>query len=294
MPLRSMTGFGQAESTVADGTSYRVEVRSVNNRFLDVQLRMPKSLSGLEQKTKQHIGSILSRGYVTTNVSHNGAETQARLTWDRQSVDSYVRIFREIAEAHGIKSDISLGDLLRFSDFIKAEGAECSEEKVWKELQPVLDTALRALQKSREDEGSHTETDLRKSLKALGAALKKVEARAPVRLKNYQKELRGRLAKLLGGSDGIDENRLAMEIAVMVDKLDISEECVRLTGHITAFEKAMGSDEAVGKQLGFLLQEMNREANTICSKANDASIAQWGVSMKEQLERIREQLQNIE
>lgn len=293
MALRSMTGFGQAEASTRSGT-YRVEIRSVNNRFLDVQLRLPKALSSLEARVKQQVSSSVARGYVNVNITCGGGTSETRLTWDRASVASYVGIFREVIAEHKLEGGITLSDLLKFSDFVKAEGGERSEEEAWGELGPVIGAALKAFQKAREVEGDHTEQDLRKSLKTLAGALKKIEARAPQRIKAYEKDLRARVSKLLDGSERIDESRVAIEIAMMADKLDVDEECVRLRGHIKAFETALASEEPVGKQLGFLLQELNREANTICSKANDSQISQWGVTLKESIERIREQLQNIE
>ncbi len=293
MALRSMTGFGMAEASGERGT-YHVEIRAVNNRFLDVQMRLPRSMASLEQKAKLVVSTALSRGYVTVVVNHNGAASETRLSWDREAVDNYMRIFREVIGSCGLEGGVTLSDLMKFSDVIKAETVSVSDEEVWAEFEPVLAQALAAFQQSREVEGAHTEQDLRESLNQIASALESIEGRAPERLAAYQQQLRQRIEQLLGGMDGVDQGRLAMEVALMADKLDISEECCRMRGHLKAFGATLGGTDAAGKQLGFLLQEMNREANTICSKANDTQISHWGVSLKEQVERIREQLQNVE
>jgi uncharacterized protein (TIGR00255 family) len=293
MALRSMTGYGQAEAATEGGASYRVEIRGVNNRFLDVQTRLPKSLMSLEQKVKARVAAELARGYVTLTVSGGGAGAELRLTWDRAAVEAYLRIFREVIAEQGLEGGVTLRDLLQFSDFVKAETAGLSEEEVWTGLEPVVAAALREFQAARAREGRHTEREVRAALKAMGATLKRIEARAPRRVREYGKALRARVRQLVTGA-GVDDGRIATEIAIMADKLDIAEECARLRGHLEAFDATLGADEAAGKRLGFLLQEMNREANTICSKANDAGIAQAGIVLKEHIERIREQLQNVE
>ncbi|MBD3241606.1 MAG: YicC family protein [Chitinivibrionales bacterium] len=293
MALRSMTGFGQAESVTPTGT-YRVEIRAVNNRFLDLQLRLPKTFATLEQKVRQTVSEAASRGSVTVMVNYTGGEGETRLTWDRQAVNSYMRLFREVIEEQQLNGGVTLSDLLQFTDLIKAETAELSEKDAWRDLRPVLSKALESFAESRAGEGRHTERDLRAAVRGLSAALKKIERRAPVRLKTYQKELRQRIQSVVDKTDVVDESRIATEVAMMADKLDIAEECARLRAHIDKFLATLDADEPVGKHLGFLLQEMNRESNTICSKANDAQISHWGVELKEYIERLREQIQNIE
>ena len=205
MPVRSMTGFGQAEAQTPSGL-YRVEIRAVNNRFLDIQLRHPKSLNSLEQKIKELITETISRGSVSVFIGCDKENEAGALSWDAETAD--------------------------------------------------------------------------------------VEARAPARITEYAKTLTERVRKLL--KDPPDEQRLAREIAMMADKLDISEECARLRSHIAAFVKVFDSGEPAGKRMNFLLQEMNREANTMGSKANDTAISHLSVTLKEDIEKIREQIQNIE
>ncbi len=291
MPVRSMTGFGLAEARTSSG-QYRVEIRAVNNRFLDIQLRQPKALSCLEQKIKELITDTISRGSVSVFASCDKENERGKLSWDKESVDDYMEIFHDIQKKYKLKNEVSLSDLLHFSDFIKSESTQCDEKTLWKHFKPVLTDALKNFQQSRESEGNHIIKDLKKTLDEITKLLNGVETRAPQRIKEYMKILSERLQKLLNNLP--DEQRLAMEIAIMADKMDISEECTRLRAHIASFVKDFASDEPVGKRMNFVLQEMNREANTIGSKANDAIISQLSIALKENVEKIREQIQNIE
>ncbi len=293
MALRSMTGFGQAETTVDTG-SYRVEIRGVNNRYLDIQLRLPKSLAVLENRVRQAVNTAVSRGSITVTVSHTPAASEGRLTWQRESVDNYMAIFRDVIRTYGLRDEVTLSDLLHFSDFIKTETVELSEKSLWHDIGPVLTAAVDSFQKSRADEGGHTEKDLRKSLRAIQGTLTKIEKRAPVRVRAYAQMLRERTRQILENPQMLDDNRIATEVALMADRLDISEECARLRAHVSKFLETLASTDAAGKHLNFLLQEMNREANTICSKANDTQVSHWGIALKEHMERMREQVQNVE
>jgi|WetSurMetagenome_2_1015567.scaffolds.fasta_scaffold00172_28 uncharacterized protein (TIGR00255 family) len=291
MPIKSMTGFGFAEARTPSGT-FRVEIRSVNNRFLDLQLRLPKSLSGLEQKIKTALTDAVPRGSVSVYVGCDRDNGEGKLSWDKEAVENYLAIFREVKKKYKLAGDIMLSDLLHFSDFLKAGQVSSDEKTLWKHFSPVFSKALENFQRSRAAEGEHIIRDLKKMLDAVSRLLKEVEARAPKRIEEYSKNLSLRIEKLLANPP--DPARLAMEVAVMADKMDISEECTRLRAHISAFVKDFGSGEPVGKRMNFLLQEMNREANTIGSKANDAETSHLSVALKENIEKIREQIQNIE
>lgn len=291
MSIRSMTGFGQAESPTPAGT-YRVEIRGVNNRFLEVQIRQPRTFSNLETKIKQLVSSSVARGSLTVFISCDRDDQDGRLVWDRPSVDNYMRIFREITETYDVKKNIGLSDLLHFSDFIKAETVQVSEKTLWRRLKPVLDRALVDFQRSREREARYIVSDLKKQLRSIGSAVRKIEHRAPRRIKRHRENLRNRIRNL---NDNVaDPQRLAQEVAIMADKMDISEECTRLNAHIEKFGEFFDSREPIGKRMSFLLQEMNREANTVGSKANDTEISHLTVELKESIEKIREQVQNIE
>lgn len=291
MSIRSMTGFGLAEGTSPSGT-YRVEIRGVNNRFLELQLRLPKFAANLESRVKKEISSIISRGSVTVLISCDREEGDSKLTWDKKSVASYMQIFNEINKDFNLDCKISLSDLLHFSDFIKSETGAFDEDVLWKHLKPVLIESIAAFQKARETEGAFIIKDLKKILKEITKSLIQVEKRAPVRVLEYSKILGDRIQKLIDNPP--DPQRMQTEIAIFADRLDISEECTRLRAHLAKFSEDFELDEPVGKRMGFLLQEMNREANTIGSKANDTEISHQSIKLKENIEKIREQIQNIE
>jgi uncharacterized protein (TIGR00255 family) len=286
-----MTGFGLAEASTPSG-EYRVEIRAVNNRFLDVQLRQPRFVNNLEQQIRKEIQAFVSRGSLSVVISCDREEESKKLSYDRQAVEQYVRILREIRDAHKLAGDVSLDDLVSFSDIIKADVDTFDDELVWKNIRPVLLKALEAFQKTREKEALFILKDLKRTLQNIEKNLKLIEKRAPMRLKEYSTALRDRIAKLIAADP--DPSRVALEISILADKLDISEECTRLRAHIEKFGEDLAADEPIGKRLGFLLQEMNREANTIGSKANDTEIAHLSVTLKEDIEKIREQIQNIE
>lgn len=286
-----MTGFGLAEGVTPSGT-YRVEIRGVNNRFLEIQIRQPRFVVNLEQQIRKEISSVISRGSLTVIISCDREEAGRKLTWDRQAVENYIAIFREIKKDHHLDGNVSLSHLLNFSDFIKAGQVEFSEELIWKHIRPVMAAALDAFQKTREKEAAFIIKQLRQMLRGIEKNLKAIEKRAPQRMEEYSASLRQRIQKLVAAEP--DLSRINIEIALMADRLDISEECTRLRAHIAKFEEDFSADEQVGKRLGFLLQEMNREANTIGSKANDTEISHLSVKLKEEIEKIREQIQNIE
>lgn len=291
MAIRSMTGFGLAEGSTQSGT-YRIEIRGVNNRFLEIQVRQPKFTANLESRVKKEITSIISRGSISIFISCDKEQAETQLTWDKTSVDNYMRIFREIQNTYKIKEKISLSDLLNFSDFIKTENTTYDEDALWSHIQPVLNNAITAFESTRTTEGAFIINELEKIIQEIERTLEQVEKRAPERVSEYAKSLGERVQKLIENPP--DPLRMATEIALFADRLDISEECTRLRAHIAKFYQDIKLDEPVGKRLGFLLQEMNREANTIGSKANDTEISHLSVKLKELIEKIREQIQNIE
>jgi uncharacterized protein (TIGR00255 family) len=291
MPLRSMTGFGRAQQSTVSGT-YRVEIRGVNNRYLDIQIRTPRPFFNLEQRIKKTLSDRISRGSLAAAILWDKEAEQTRLTWDKPKVAAYVGILEEMRAAFGLSGGPTLENVLTLSDVVKTEAVEYDEEALWRHVKPVLLTAVADFQKAREGEGAYIAADLRKMLKILSAALGRIEKRAPARQKSCHEALSRKVAYLAGGA--VEPQRLATEIAIMADRLDISEECTRLRAHIEKFAADIEADKPAGKRMTFILQEMNREANTIASKANDTSIAHHSVLLKEVIEKMREQVQNIE
>lgn len=286
-----MTGFGQAEAVTPSGP-YRIEIRGVNNRYLDIQFRTPRALANLEPKLKQALTEKLSRGSITCIVSGTQAENGQRRTYDPKAVEDYLRIFREIKKNHNLAGDVTLSDLLGFTDLIKVESDSCDEEQLWKHIEPVLADAITSFQKAREREGAFIAKELKKMLKSVTQATAAIEKRAPERIKAYREELKKKIAKIIQNAP--DEQRIVQEVAIMADRMDISEECTRMRSHISSFLSFFDAGEPSGRKMNFLLQEMNREANTIGSKANDSQISHLSVELKELVEKIREQIQNIE
>ncbi|HLV32355.1 MAG TPA: YicC/YloC family endoribonuclease [Chitinispirillaceae bacterium] len=291
MSIRSMTGFGLAESLTPSGT-YRVEIRGVNNRFLEIGVRQPKFAANLEQRIKKELSSVVSRGTVSVIISCDREEEGVRLTWEKASVDNYMQIFKEISGTYDLDGAVTLSDLLHFSDFIKTEIVDYDEDVLWEHLKPILSGAIETFQQSRETEGEFIANELEKINQQISLTVDQIEKRAPGRIKEYASALEERVKKLIANPP--DPLRMETEIALFADKLDISEECTRLRAHIAKFYDDLKKSEPVGKRMGFLLQEMNREANTIGSKANDMEISHLSVKLKENIEKIREQIQNIE
>ncbi|MBD3316408.1 MAG: YicC family protein [Chitinivibrionales bacterium] len=291
MALHSMTGFGQAESNSPAGT-IRVEIRGVNNRYLDLQLRLPRAMTNLETKVKKRVNQSVSRGSVQVTVYWDKEAEEEKITWNRAATAELVGILTEIKETHGLAGDLTIGELLQHGDIIKTDTVSYDENALWRSVSPVLSNALSSFQESRAAEGAFIGRALAKMNTKLEKTVAQIEKRAPIRLKHHQAELQRRVENLAGSL--VDEQRMVSEIAVMADKLDISEECTRLRAHIHTFIEGLQGSGPVGKRLGFLSQEMNREANTIGSKANDTQIAHKSVVLKEIIEQIREQIQNIE
>ena len=291
--IESMTGFGRGTARVGTAEA-TAEVRSVNGRYGDVSVRLPRALHPHEAAVQNRLKDRLDRGKVsaTVTVQHEGGE--AALVVDRRAAAAYGRLLREATDAAGLPAPTA-ADLFRFPDvLVPAENAAATEEdgEAWAAAQSALDAAADQLLAMRRTEGAALAADLALRLGLIEAELEGVEARAPERVAESQARLRARLDEL-AGDDRINPERLEAEVALLADKLDVTEECVRLRAHLAAFREAMQSDESVGRRLNFLAQEFNREINTISSKANDAEMAARAVRMKEELEKIREQVQNV-
>ncbi|MBN2037710.1 MAG: YicC family protein [Chitinispirillaceae bacterium] len=286
-----MTGFGSSQGTTPSGT-YRIEIRGVNNRFFELQLRQPRFVNNLEQQVKKEILSVISRGSLTVLITCDREDADKRFSYDRSTVEGYVGILQELRKKFRLDGGVTLDNLLTFSDIIQADVDTYDDRVIWKHIRPVLADALAAFQKHRESEAVFIRKEMRHVLGRIKKTLAVIEKRAPVRMRAYSESLRERIKKL--GAVEVDPTRIAMEIALLSDRLDIAEECTRLRAHLAKFSDDFEGTEPAGKRLGFLLQEMNREANTIGAKANDTQIAHMSVQLKEDIEKIREQIQNIE
>jgi uncharacterized protein (TIGR00255 family) len=296
--IRSMTGFGEAEREVAAGL-LRVSIKTVNHRFLNLSVRTPPGFDRLEHEIPGWVRPFLQRGHATVSITldrGSDAEDQDLPQVDMDRAARYVSIFRLMQEELGLEGSVDVCTLARFPDVLRApERRHRGPEVEGEELQPVVEVAARAAVAMREVEGARLGEDLEGRLQALARQLDVVEARAPERLLAERDRLRAQVRELVQSED-VDEERLAREVAYLAEKWDINEELVRFRSHIALFRETLAADpyEPVGKRLSFVVQEMHREANTIGSKANDAAITHASVAMKEEIERLREQVENVE
>jgi uncharacterized protein (TIGR00255 family) len=292
--VASMTGFGRAEVS-KKGISIRTEVRSVNSRYLDITLRLPRSISQREKELKDIVRTFLNRGNLNIIIKIEYDSSGAiPLKVNKAAAKSYYKLLNEIRKSVKLREQVKLEHLLTFSEVLEPVEEEETDELEWELVQEAVRQALENLNAMRAQEGCELVQDLEKRIHWVEETLNEVEKISKDRIPQERKELHERIAQLVEDKFVIDQNRLELEIALMVDKLDITEECVRYRSHNKFFLEALHKNEAAGRKLNFLVQEMNREANTIGSKSNDADIAHMVIGIKEELEKIREQLQNIE
>ena len=292
--ISSMTGFGRGSAQVGSFTA-TVEMRSVNNRYLDVPVRLPRKLNGRETDIQTRVKNAFDRGRMEVQVEvERIGEAELQIQVNEKAARAYGRLLEDLRRAAGIEEPLGLEHIIRYNEvFVTAEEDEAAKEQMWQAIEAALAEAIEQMRAMRRQEGRALQADLESHLNAIEETLSHVEERAPDRVSESQQRLRDRLEDLLR-DDRVDEERLIQEIAILADKLDINEECVRLHSHLDLFREALASDEPVGRKLNFIVQEIHREVNTISSKANDAHIAHLAVGMKEDVEKIREQIQNVE
>lgn len=293
--LRSMTAYGRHSQTVG-GKEITVELKSVNNRFLDCSVRLPRNYSYLEEKIKKEITARgISRGKLEVNVTINRTETETEIALDRGFAEGYIEALRALRDEFGLRDDISVMSVARHPDIFTVKTPEIDEEQEWADVLAVLSPAIDGFIATREREGANLERDMIAKIEALRALAAKVAKLSESDIKGYRSRLEERLRNVLADNRiTIDENRILTECAIFADKVAIDEELVRLESHFGAFIEYLNAKEPVGRKIDFLLQEMNRETNTIGSKGSDTEIARLVVEMKSELEKIREQIQNIE
>ena len=293
MRPRSMTGFGRGEAS-ADGRTWVAEVRTVNHRFLDQRVVLPRLYGALEEPVKKLVAASLDRGRVDCTFSLQGMTTsQPQLVVNDSVARQYHRCLRQLIGDYGLRPEIGLADMLTLRDVITLEEPRPDMEAEWGLIRTALTSALRECDRMREEEGRAMQVDLLDRLGKFEAIVARITDRLPELLALRQAELRQRVGRLLDGVD-LDPVRLAQETAILADKSDVTEEVIRLGSHIAQFRAFLASDEPVGRRLDFLLQEFLREVNTLSSKIANADIAHLGVEMKNEIEKLREQVQNIE
>ncbi|MCI1943849.1 YicC/YloC family endoribonuclease [Clostridium luticellarii] len=291
--IKSMTGFGRG-TVEGDGQSFTVEIKSVNHRYCDLNIKMPKSFMPLESRMRKVIQERINRGKVDIFVTQtNFGSYTTKAVLDEKLADSYVECLNRIEEKYNIKSDISLDLIAKFPDVITLKKEEDDLENTWEYLLQALNDAISMLMDMREKEGKKLKDNMIQKCNNIKDLVNNIEGRSLNVVEEYREKLSARLKELLGKCP-VDENRLAMEVALFADKSCIDEEIVRLNSHIIQFKDALNVDEPVGRKLDFILQEMNREANTIASKSTNLEVTQLVLSVKNEIEKVREQIQNVE
>jgi uncharacterized protein (TIGR00255 family) len=292
--ITSMTGFGRGEAS-ADGFQVTVEIKTLNSRYLDISVRMPQAIQHKEIELKECIQGKLSRGKVNLNINvERSAGSGPDIKLNQSVVESYGKLLNELREKAGITEPVTMKDILQFNDLFESKQEDPKEvEAIWSCTHTALEIALDNLNRMRENEGTELKGDLAHLISGISEGLKTVIDISEKRAPEVREKLQERIHKLVH-DEKVDPDRLEMEVALLVDKMDINEEVIRLQSHLKFFLEALEADEPVGRRLNFLCQEINRELNTIGSKANDSEIAHIIVLGKEKLEQIREQVQNIE
>ena len=293
--LRSMTGFGASSSEDVDAAPLRVEIRSVNHRHLSIKTKLPDELASIEPEVEKSVRSKLERGAVTVNVGGGRGARSATLAIDAQAAGRYRDQLEALARALGIEARVSLETLLELPGVLEpsANGAG-DEDATRRRLLALVEAALVNLIAMREEEGRAIEAELQRHLEATEKLVGKIERAMPRVVRAHKKNLERRVRELVGRSTEITDSELAREIALIADRLDVTEEIARLKSHLAQLAKVIAQPGCVGRQLDFLVQEVFREVNTIGSKCSDAQVAHWVVEAKTEVERLREQVQNVE
>jgi len=293
--VRSMTGYGRAEA-ILDGQKMVVEIKSLNHRFLEISLRIPASLSALEMEIKKKIAEPLLRGKIDATIRRDvqgSGENSHPLALNLPLAQNYYNLLTQLKQSLGLKDDIRMEMIAAQKDiFLPVESFQ-DITTLWQRLAMVLDEALTGLVDMRRREGEILAKDLQVRLDLMALLLNGIEAKTPRVVLEYQKRLTDRVREMTGGLM-IDEARISQEIAIFAEKSDITEEIVRFRSHLGQFQEMLDSEDAIGRKVDFLIQEMNREVNTIGSKSSDADISKQVIEIKSELAKLREQVQNLE
>lgn len=291
--IRSMTGFGRATAQ-ADGYFITVELKSVNHRYFDFSCRLPRQYGFAEEKLKTYINSRVSRGKIDCFLGVEALDTEdAEVLVNHTLASAYVNALKELSQTYSLKEDFGASFVSRFPDVFVLRKADEDEDKLWSLILPVAEQAVDKFIAMREAEGEKMRRDIALRADSIIESVSFIEERSPQTVKEYNDKLVARVHELIGDVS-LDEGRIMQEVAVFADKVAVSEETVRLRSHISQLNSFLNSDEPVGRKMDFLVQEINREANTIGSKASDVEIARRVVDIKAEVEKIREQIQNIE
>ncbi len=291
--MYSMTGYGRGEYK-AGGVELTVEIKTVNNRYLDASVKCPRIFNAYEEEVRSAVRKKLTRGHADVFISlSDKRERQKTLTLDENAAKAYVASAEKLLSLFPeLVNDLSVTGVMRLPDVIKQDDIAAADEEIIAALNCALSQALDNLNAMRLKEGAKLEEDMLSRMSAIETLVNKIETRAPLVAENYRQKLMAKMEKLLGGAE-VDESRLLTEVAVFSDKSNIDEELTRLHSHISQFREIC-KEQLVGRKLDFLVQEFNRETNTVCSKSNDLEVTRLGLALKNEIEKIREQVQNVE
>ncbi len=291
--IKSMTGFGRFEYS-DDNRKFTVEIKSVNHRYLDVNIKMPKKLNFFENTIRTYLKNYIERGKVDIYITYEDfTESNYSLQYNANIAAEYLRHLNEMSKEFNLDNDIRVSTLSRYPDVFVMEEQPLDEDTIWNYLEKALKGALEQFVDSRKIEGEHLKTDLCNKLDNMISYVDYIEERSPEIISDYKQKLEEKVKDLLGDKQ-IDDSRIAQEVTIFADKICVDEETVRLRSHILSTKETLINGGSVGRKLDFIAQEMNREANTILSKSNDLKISDMGINLKTDIEKIREQIQNIE
>lgn len=292
--IKSMTGFGRCE-VQDESRKFTVEMKSVNHRYLDANIRMPKKLNFFETAIRSLLKQSVQRGKVDIFITYEDlSEQQVSLKYNEVLAAEYLSYFEKMQEKFSLENDIRVSTLSRYPEVLTMEEQAVDEEELWKGLKKALDGAIRQFVETRTSEGEHLREDLIEKLDNMLKRVGCIEERSPQIIAEYRDKLETKVKELLADTQ-IEDSRIAAEVVIFVDKICTDEEVVRLKSHIVHMKETLVSDDSgIGRKLDFIAQEMNREANTILSKANDLEISNIGIELKTEIEKVREQIQNIE
>lgn len=291
--IKSMTGFGRCEVTEGD-RKYTVEMKSVNHRYLDASIKMPKKLSFFESSIRNELKNYVQRGKIDIFITYEDfSESNVCIKYNKDIAAEYLGYLRTMSEDFGLDNDIRVSTLSRYPEVFSMEEQTIDGEEIWKGLAKAIQGAARGLEETRIREGHNLAGDLTAKLDGMLEHVAFIEERSPQIIEEYRKKLDERIRELLGDAS-VDETRLLTEVTIFADKVCVDEEIVRLKSHIETMKQALRDGGGIGRKLDFIAQEMNREANTILSKSTDLEISNVGIDLKTDIEKVREQIQNIE
>lgn len=291
--IKSMTGFGRCE-VAENNRKFTVEMKSVNHRYLDVNIKMPKKLNFFESAIRGELKNFISRGKVDIFISYEDfSEDTSSVRYNKELAGEYLKYLRQMAEDFGLDDDIRVSTLSKYPEVFTMEEQGIDEEELWKELKKAVTGAAEMFVQTRITEGEHLRDDLIEKLDAMLTLVDFVAERSPQIVGEYRQKLEDKVRELLADNT-VDEGRLLTEVTIFADKICVDEEIVRLRSHIETTKKTLMEGGSIGRKLDFIAQEMNREANTILSKANDLEVSNCAIELKTEIEKVREQIQNIE